>query len=324
VEVAAAGLAGFALAAAPLIFHYAAHPERAAARPRELSVASGGFAPGVRKIAANAWSYARLFVMGGDVNERHGSPGRPVLPVAVSGLAAVGLAAAARDPRLRLAAAATLLLLMGGLLASGDGPNSFRISAAAPLLVVFAAAGGAAVVATLPAGARRRGESLLTAVLVVSGSLDAVAFRDWLSSPRLRGAFGGPERELADAIRGEIASGRGTGVMLDPRAARNPWVVDVLLAPPSGGGKRSLRWAFVTPASMAHVAAAAEAGPGRAILVAAPALPDVRDVVAALGGAAIAASTPLEGFPGWVLYRVGPVSGGPPRDDRRGPTPAPR
>jgi hypothetical protein len=323
VEAAGAGAVGLVLAVAPLAFHYASHPERAAARPRELSVTAGGIAPAARKIAANAGAYARLFITGGDTNERHGNPERPVLPVAVSGLAAVGLAAAVRAPRLRLAALAALLLLSGGLLAGGDGSNSFRVSAAAPFLVVLAVAGGFSLAGRLPVGHRRRGEQLLAALLVVSGSLDAAAFADWLSSPRLRGAFGGPERELADAIRGEVAAGRATGVLLDPRAARNPWVVDVLLAPPSGGGRRALVWAPVDPASMENVAAAALSG--RTVLVAMPVSKAALQAVAARGGEAVAASTPLEGFPGWVLYRVGrSVSGERPRPGLPGPPATPR
>lgn len=302
VEAAAAAAAGLILVAAPLAWHYASHPERAAARPRELSFVSGGTAPAVRKVAANAWGYMRLFVVGGDPNERHGTPGLPVLPAAVSGLAAVGLAAASRTPRVRLVALGALLLISGGLLAGGGGPNAFRISAAAPFLIVLAVVGGTSLVGRLSPGFQRYGRVLLAAVLLVSGALEAASFLDWVSSPRLFGAFGGPERELTDAIRGEISSGRPSAVILDPRAARNAWVVDVLLASPSGGGRRVLAWSLVNPESLENAAAAAKSG--HAVLIAAPRTKDALEALAARGGEAIAVSTPLDGFPGWVLCRV--------------------
>ncbi|HEX7581026.1 MAG TPA: hypothetical protein VF580_13605 [Thermoanaerobaculia bacterium] len=302
VETAAAGAAGLVLVAAPLVWHYASHPDRAAVRPRELSVLSGGAAPAIKKLAANVWGYGCLFVVGGDGNERHGTPGRPVLPAAVSGLAAVGLVAASRIPRARLVSLAALLLVSGGLLASGDEPNAFRISAAAPFLVVLAVAAGISLADRLLPGFRWYGRVLLAAVLLVSGALEAASFLDWLSSPRLFGAFGGPERELADAIRGEVSSRRAAGLVLDPRAARNPWVVDVLLASPSGGGRRVLAWSLVSPELLENAATAAKSG--RTILIAAPRTKDALDAVGAGGGEAIAGSTPLEGFPGWVLWRI--------------------
>ena len=322
VETAAAGALGFLLAAGPLAAHYAAHPERAAARPKELSIARAGAVEAARKVTGNVVAYARLFVLGGDPNERHGEPGRPILPVVAAGLATIGIAAALRDRRLALVASAALLVLAGGLLAGSEEPNSFRISAAAPFLAVLAAAGAAAVVDRLPEGARRRGTGLGAAVLVVSGAIDAAGFLSWLASPRLRGAFGGPERELADAIRGQVASRRATGVLLDPRAVRNPWVVDVLLASPSGGGRKALAWGLVAPASMERVTAAG--GAGRAILIAAPAESGSAGAVRSAGGQVVAASAPLDGFPGWVLYRVGTVSAEPPRDALPAPPTAPR
>ena len=90
--------------------------------------------------------------------------------------------------------------------------------------------------------------------------------------------------------------------MLDPRAARNPWVVDVLLASPSGGGRRVLAWSLVSPESLENAATAAKSG--RTILIAAPRTKDALEAVGARGGEAIAGSTPLEGFPGWVLCRI--------------------
>ncbi len=314
VEAAAAACAGLLLVAAPLTLHFASHPERAAARPKELWVGTGGAAPALGKFAENVQGYAGLFVVGGDRNERHGDPGRPALPVAVSGLAAVGLAATTRSPRTGLLSLVVLLLLLGGLLAGGEGPNAFRISAAATFLVVLSVWGGLALVALLPPGVQARGQGLLAGTLLLVGALDAASFLDWLRSPRLLGAFGGPERELADAIRGEILSGRADGVMLDPRAARNPWVVDVLLAPPSGGGGRALAWSVVSPVSMSRAAAS-----GRAVLVAAPRTAEALEAIGAAGGEAVARSTPLEGFPGWILCRVGAIRARSPEGGLPGP-----
>ncbi len=298
-------VAGFGVTAGPLAFHFLKHPERAAARPRELMSLGGGAAQVMRQLAGNVGAYGRLFFTGGDPNERHGLPGRPVLPAAVSGLALVGAAASFRQPRVRILAVGALVILSGGILSAGDA-NAFRVSAAAPLLIVLAVVGGDAVVARLSLGHRARGGLLLTGVIVVSGALEAASFLDWLSSPRLFGAFGGPERELADAIRGEVLSRRADGVMLDPHAARNPWVVDVLLASPSGGGRRSLSWSLISPESLENAAIAAKSG--RTILIAAPGTQDAFEAVKARGGEAIAVSTPLEGFPGWVLCRVPAIS----------------
>jgi hypothetical protein len=154
-------------------------------------------------------------------------------------------------------------------------------------------------------------------VLVLGGTLEAASFLDWLSSPRLFGAFGGPERELADSLRGEISHGR-TEMMMDPRAARNPWVVDALLADPAGGGRRALPWILVSPGSLEKAASS-----GRAVLIAAPRTRDALEALAARGGEAIAVSTPLEGFPGWVLCRIRAVSaessGAGPPGRREGP-----
>jgi hypothetical protein len=69
--------------------------------------------------------------------------------------------------------------------------------------------------------------------VAVSAATDVAGFARWGASPRTWGAFGGPERELADAYRAASKSGPPARLVLDPRtAARNPYVVEELLAPP--------------------------------------------------------------------------------------------
>lgn len=291
--VALAGAAAALAVAAPLLAHLAAHPERAFARARELSPARSA-EPG-RALVRNAAAYAGLFLTGGDPNERHGDPDRPVLPWAVSALALVGAAEGIRRPgAARLLASGAGLAMLSSLLAVERTANAYRAVHAAPFLLVLAGL-GAARLADLASPARR---ALVTAALAValavSSALDAAAFLRWLSSPRLEGAFGGPERRLADAIAAEL-SGSPADVVLAPGAARNAFVVDALLqgpraAEPAIRQARDLR-------SLRYV-------PARGLLFADAAAPERAVPPAALGAARVAAGGAIEGFPGWVLWRL--------------------
>lgn len=292
-RVAAAGLVAFALVLAPLAAHYAAHPERALARARELSAAREGTGTALSSLARNAAAYARLFALGGDPNERHGDPGRPVQPLAVTGLALVGAAAGLRrGGSERLLASAAGLFLLASLFAVEEAANAYRAVHAAPFLVVLAALGAEHLVALAGPVRRRLASAAVVAVVGVAGATDAGAFLRWLGSPRLEGAFGGPERALADAIRADLAARGPADVVLSPGAARNAFVVDTLLARPESG-RPAIR--------LADGLDALRYRPSRDLLLAessATARP------AAPGSLAVATGGALPGFPGWRLLRV--------------------
>jgi hypothetical protein len=245
-----ARLGAFALAAelavfAPLAAHYARNPERLFARERELSLLRHGGADAGLLLARNVVDYSALFFLRGDVNERHGNPARPVVPAAVAGLGLAGAAWGAwRGGPARALLLPAGLFLLGGLLASEDtGANAYRISPMAPYVLVLAGLGAAAVLEAIPPERRRLAAVALGALIVISAALDGAAFARWGASPRTWGAFGGPERELADALVAASRGGPPARVVLDARgAARNPYVVEELLAPP--GARRGPVIAF--------------------------------------------------------------------------------
>ena len=236
--VAGIALTVAAAVALPLVVDFGRHPDRAFAREREISVFRGGVRAAGAALARNVADYAALFFLHGDANERHGDPARPVLPVAVSGLVLVGTAFGFRRPCVeRAVALPAALALLGGLLASEPtGANAYRISPSAPFLIVLAGLGADRLLAGLPVVFRRVGAIVLTALVAVSAALDAVAFARWAESPRTWGAFGGPERELADALSAAQAGGPRRIVLSFRTASRNAYVVEELLAPP---GRRS-------------------------------------------------------------------------------------
>ena len=232
-------LAGIALAAAgavalPLLAHLIRYPDRAFAREREISAFRGGVRPACVALAQNVADYAALFFLHGDANERHGDPARPIVPVAVSGLALVGAAFGLRRGGVeRAVALPAALSLLGGLLSSETtGANAYRVSPAAPFLLVLAGLGADRLLAGLPESSRRRGAFTLAGLVAVSAALDTASFVRWAESPRTWGAFGGPERELADALSAVQAEGPRRVVLNLRTASRNAYVVEELLAPP--------------------------------------------------------------------------------------------
>lgn len=313
--------AAAAFVALPLGAHFAAHPERAGARAAEVGVWRSGSAGSsglatLSTFAAGLARNARLFVTGGDPNLRHGSPEQPVLPPLAVGLALVGGATALSRDRRGGASIALLyaaLLLAGGLLAfEPGGANSFRISPAAPFLLVLAGVGCARVLDAAPERWRRAAVSVLAAAVVLTAAAETRAFGRWIADPALFGWFGGPERELADAIRHEREEGGPVEAILDPAACRNPVVVEVLVARPDAGRLRALS---VVRGALESRAAAS--GPGGASGLPAPPPPSreallwagldgasSRAAIARAGGEIRAVGSPLPGFGRWVLARI--------------------
>jgi len=296
VALAASSLAAWALVVAPLALHYAAHPERGLARTRELSAARGGTEGTLRALGRNAAAYARLAVAGGDPNERHGDPARPVLPLAVSGLALVALADGLRRPGpARVLGVFAALLVVASLLAVEESANAFRTSLVAPFLLVLAALGAERLVEALGPARRRLATAALALVVATAAASDASGFLRWLSSPRLYGAFGGPERDLADAVAAELAARGPADVLLAPGAARNAFVVDALLQEPRSAAP-AIRQASGLGAQR-YV-------PSRDLLFADSATGERSAKARALGAAPAGSGGALPGFPGWALWRV--------------------
>lgn len=234
-RLAALALAAEVVVFAPLAAHYTRNCDRLFARERELSLLRHGGADAGLLLARNVADYAALFFWRGDVNERHGDPARPVVPAAVAGLALAGAAwGAARGGSARALLLPAGLFLAGGLLAAEDaGANAYRISPMTPYVLVLAGLGAAVVLEAIPPERRRLASAALGALVVISAVLDVAAFARWGASSRTWGAFGGPERELADALVAASKGGPPARVVLDARgAARNPYVVEELLAPP--------------------------------------------------------------------------------------------
>lgn len=295
-RLVSAGFAAWMLVTAPLAVHYARHPERALARTSELAATRGGAGRLLPDLLRNLGSYARLFAVGGDPNERHGDPSRPVLPLAVSGLALVGAADGLRrgGPALLLAVVGGLLLVPS-LLAVEGAANAFRASVAAPFLLVLASLGAERLAGLVAPCRRRLASAALVAVVAAASLSDAAGFLRWLSSPRLYGAFGGPERDLADAVAAELAAGRPADVLLAPGAARNAFVVDALLGPPDAAAPAIRQTAG--PGALRYV-------PSRDVLFADAAAAGRAGEPLALGAAHIASGGALPGFPGWTLWRL--------------------
>lgn len=297
VALAASFLAAWVLVVAPLALHYAAHPERGLARTTELSAARGGTDGILPALGRNAVAYARLAVAGGDPNERHGDPARPVLPLAVTGLALVALADGLRRPGpARVLGLIAGLLLLASLLAVEGSANAFRTSLVAPFLLVLAALGVERLVEALGAARRRLATAALALVVVAAAASDASGFLRWLSSPRLYGAFGGPERDLADAVAAELAARGAADVLLAPGASRNAFVVDALLREPRSAAP-AIRQASGLGAQR-YV-------PSRDLLFADAATGERSAQARALGAVRAASGGALPGFPGWALWRVG-------------------
>lgn len=301
-RLALVALAGALAVTAPLGLHYLRHPDRLLARPREVSPLKGGARAALGALGRSAEAHAVRFLLRGDGNLRHGDPSRPVLPPAASGLALVGAAAVAFRPgRQRLLLAATALLLGGGLLAvEPPGANSFRISPAAPFLFVLAGIGLGTLLGALPTRLHRPAGALAAATLLLTALLEARAFLRWASSPELRGAFGGPERELADALAAALSAGGAADVVVDPaRACRSAFVVEALLGPGGPRPRPSISLAHVRPEGIEW-----RFVPGRDVLYAGADEPLLATLAGRLGGGRVATGVELPGWGRWAVYRI--------------------
>ena len=299
-RVAAAAFAAALLVAAPLLVHWARHPERLSAHVGDLSILGRGPAGAAAALAANVRDYAALFVTGGDPIERHGDPSRPVVLAGVGAMLAAGIAVGLRRPGVeRFLLFGAAVFVAGGLLAR-DTPaaNASRISPATPFLLVLAGLGAAALLGALPAGGRPAFRGLLWAVLAVSAALDLGTFVRWASSPRAEIGFGAPERRLAERLEAERARAPAEWLVHPQGAARNIYFVDVLLGRPGDGGRHAIR--VGTPG----LDGSWLRRPLEDVLFAADAGEATRRGVEQLGGLLVARDEGPYGRPAWALYRI--------------------
>jgi hypothetical protein len=132
-------------------------------------------------------------------------------------------------------------------------------------------------------------------VVTAASVADTAGFLRWLASPRLYGAFGGPERDLADAVAADIAARGPADVLLGPGAARNAFVVDALLQDPRSAAPAIRQGAGLT--AFRYV-------PARDVLYADAATATSVDDARALGAFPTASGGVLPGFGGWTLWRL--------------------
>ncbi len=165
----------------------------------------------------------------------------------------------------------------------------------APFLIVLAALGAQRLVETPGPSRRAFATTALALVLAASTLLDTAGFLRWLSSPRLYGAFGGPERDLADAVSAEVSVRGPADVLLAPGAVRNAFVVDALLQ-----GPRSPSPAIRQVSSLVELRYV----PSRDVLFADAATEGGASTPRGLGAVSVASGGVLPGQPGWTLWRV--------------------
>jgi hypothetical protein len=293
-------LAGCLAMSAPLLVHWARHPEQLTAHVRDLAVVGRPSGGPATTVAANVRDYTALFFLRGDPIERHGDPSRPVVLTGIALFLVAGSATGLRRAGVeRLLLASAAVFLAGGLLARDtDAANASRISPAAPFLLILAALGADALVARVSARAAPIARALVWGVVAVSGTLDVAAFLRWATSPRAELGFGGPERRLAERLAAERATAPAEILLHPQRAARNIYFVDVLLGKPGDGGRHAVR--VGTPGldgswlrrPAADILYAADGGPG------------TRDGVERLSGREVARDDGPEVASSWVLYRI--------------------
>lgn len=291
--------------AAPYALHLLVSPGRATARTGELLIFRQPLASTPRLLLENVSSYGRLFVSGGDPNERHGDPAAPVLPPLVTLFALAGAWASARRP-----GEALLLLLSAGLLISGGllsyqggEANSYRISLSAPFLLVLSGYGALVLLERTPRRFQGPGRATLVLAGILAASSGVFVFIGWADSDRLKGAFGGPERALAGAISA-VRKPDAAPVLLDPAAVRNHHVVDALLRNPESPSPAVRLIDVSAPDPVGRTSAGRTSA--RQVLLVLSAEESRAPLAHRLGARAIAQGGALPGFPGWIVYSVDP------------------
>ena len=134
------------LVAAPILVHFALHPDHFIMRSSELSFFNSSHRlEGLGILLVNAWEHLLSFGIRGDPNWRHNFPGRPMLNLVEAFFFWLGVGLAAR--RWQRPAWRLLLLWLGVMLLpailSRDGtvPHFLRMNGAAPAIYLLIGAG---------------------------------------------------------------------------------------------------------------------------------------------------------------------------------------
>jgi hypothetical protein len=207
---AAAALAAFLLAAAPLTLFFIQSPDWAARRSAQVA-GPGSALDLLRTLEAWVWR--------GDIIVRHNLPGRPLLDPIQSLFVLAGLWVCAR--RWREAPFALLLIWFGVMLipaAASDYPQHFgRLSGGVTVAALIAGAGGAAIWQRFP---RAITAVLLAGCVAASGLITA---RDyfvlWPRTPGYLDVFDFAERVQAESV---AALPAGTAAYISPSDRGRP------------------------------------------------------------------------------------------------------
>ncbi len=259
-----------AVLAAPLLRHFARHPEQASERTRQVSILNPAVNDGhlAGALADNAVALAMAPVWRGDRNRYHNLPRRPVFAdplwavgwlaglvvVAAAALAGGSPARKARSPAAALALVTLAVTALPSWL-SADAPNFLRLTGAWPVLFAVAAVGlGALAGAVGDARPRRQAAAAFVALAAAAPLLGTARdyFGRYAADDRLPGIFNAAATDHGVALARVAAEGPtyitplldGQTAIAVLTAAAPPTAVDSaagLLLPPAGS---SARYAF--------------------------------------------------------------------------------
>lgn len=142
---AAAFIGVAALVAAPILFHFALHPEHFLMRSREVWLLRGGQGDAFRSFLGNVWDHLLVFGIRGDPNWRHNFAGQSMLRPweAIFFWLGAGMAIWRwRRPAYRLLLLWLGVLLLPAMLSRDDIlPHFLRMMGATPVIYLLAAVG---------------------------------------------------------------------------------------------------------------------------------------------------------------------------------------
>ena len=215
-----------ALVAAPMLAHFALHPDHLFLRSNQLWIFDSGLSLGssLGRFLENVWVYLSSLIIRGDLNWRHNLPGQPLLNPWEALLFLLGTVVAIwrwQQPAYRLLLLWLVFLVLPATLAleGAPSPNTVRIFGAMPAVYLLAAAGiweGFRVLkARLPALSNHATPGILEngtkATIVVSaivgglilgkgGHTYRVYFGKWAGAPELYWAYHAEWTELAHSL----------------------------------------------------------------------------------------------------------------------------
>ena len=196
-----------ALVAAPILIHYARHPEHLTARPAAVSPLSEGLGPALGEIGGNLIEALGMFHIRGDHVPKHNLPWKPALDPLQGVFFLIGLVETLRRARRREPLGWILPLWLGlgltpTILTRTDSPNFLRTLGVTPAVAVLVALGieaGWRLAEPLATGRGIRVALAATAMawVAASGVLTARdVFGRWGRDPVVWESFNGREAQL--------------------------------------------------------------------------------------------------------------------------------